>query len=203
MAITVSLLSTVSFKQGPCHLVFIGCASGDTTLSFIVPSNPTRRLQHLVTSLSLAPVTCIVPTTAHRRVYMSFGLRNDSGIACIERVFRYRAMLRFPTEHVRDVFLLDKFTCAFAFDTSTRIVQLVPGEDMDVKLTEVAFPSSVTTPTLAIWKAVGGSDFVALAERQRHIRVSAGSVELLDGSFVMILLILWYMVITVCPFRMF
>ena len=69
VASVVSLLSTVSFKQGACHLMFVAFASGDSSLCFLVPSNPKpRRLQPLATFLSLAPVSCIVPVPSHRRL---------------------------------------------------------------------------------------------------------------------------------------
>ncbi len=177
MATTLAHLSTVTFKQGPCFLVFIGCAIGDSSIAFIVPSNPKRRLQHLVQHLSLAPVSGLVPAPSHRRVYASFGIGNDSGLASLERLFRYRCMMHFPAESVVDAYQLGDARCAIALAESTRVVQLTDAGSEECRVVEQVFPHAGRT--LAMW---------LLAERENnlYVRVTPRAVQLMNDSFAVI-----------------
>ncbi len=175
MATTVAHLSTVTFKQGPCFLIFVGSLIGDSSISFVVPSNPKRRIQHLISNLSLAPVSGIVSAPAQRRVYLSFGIGADSGVAFFERLFRYRCLMRFPTESAIDAFVLGDSTCAIALENSTRIFELseVAAND-ECRIVEHAFPYG--GKTVAMW-------LIAEREKNMYVRVTTNTVELLTSEF--------------------
>ena len=111
---------------------------------------------------------------------MSFGLNQNSGIASMERLLRYRGLIRFPMEHLRDAHVLDETRCALALvDGSTRVVQLVATaplvDDDDYKLSELLVPN-FSGPTVAFWQMKQDGD-------AKYVRVSEHSIEVLSISF--------------------
>jgi hypothetical protein len=98
----------------------------------------------------------------------------------MERLLRYRGMIRFPQEQIRDALPLDDTRCALSLgDGSTRVMQLVATaplvDDDEYKLVELQVPS-FPSPTIAFWSLKQEGE-------ARYLRCSSQTIELLSTGF--------------------
>ena len=180
-AVSVSHIATVAFKQGPCHLIFIGCATGDSSVAFVIPSNPKRRL-HIIgtTGLSLAPISGLAQGPKGI-ILVSFGKDASSGVASLSRTFRYRSMVRFPLEKPLAAFLIGaNKAIIMSAEGQARVVRLErSAASSEVKLIEEAQSGNALTnlgPSVAIWPAT-------MSGRHVLFRVAAsGTLEIRNAQ---------------------
>ena len=140
----VSWISSMTFKQGPCHLVFIGSMRDDSSISFILPSNPQRRVQHISAFVNLSPVRCIDLDAGNQCLYAAFGSNKHSGVAEVEECFRFRKLVKYSsdTHAVEKVLFLGRDLLCFCLENGTNRflkVDAVHQETSEIKMTEQSF----------------------------------------------------------------
>jgi hypothetical protein len=119
----VTLIQSTSYKQGVNHLVFIGYACGNHTLSSIIPSNPlAKRMTDLCTHLNVAPIRSMAKYGGDQ-LLLSYGRDRSSGLAALGKCITFGKMVQW-NQVVSDVWSLPNDSVAVWCENRVRLLCL-------------------------------------------------------------------------------